>query len=197
MGRERAAFSHTVLRPTWFMANFTESFLLPAVTAQDLVVSPAGTDSEASISANDIAAVAVTTLVEHHQHDGATHTITGGSALTFGQAADLISDVTGRRVSYLDIGRDQWLAASVAAGVPQDYAAMLLGLFNLIRSEASAAPTLTTSEILHRDPVSFVDFAAATETPGPAPSTHGDDAGQPSWRAQARGLRTGDGPVPS
>ena len=158
---QQSALSHTVLRPAWFMENFSESFLQPAIAAQDLVIAPAGEGAEAFISADDIAAVAVASLLDPAQHDGATYTLTGGSALTFGQAAGAIGDVIGRHVAHLDLARDQWLSATVAAGVPEDYAAMLLGLFDLIRSESSAVPTSATSDILHRDPVTFADFAAA------------------------------------
>ena len=156
----QSSMSHTILRPAWFMQNFTESFLLPGITEQDLVVAPAGDGAEAFISADDVAAVAVASLVEPHHHAGNAYTLTGPAPLTFSAAAETISANTGRNIAYLDIGRQQWLDATVAAGVPQDYATMLLGLFDVIRSGAGATTTPTVHEILGRSPMSFADFAA-------------------------------------
>ncbi|MEJ0007778.1 MAG: hypothetical protein WDM77_15795 [Steroidobacteraceae bacterium] len=52
----RSSLSHSILRPAWFMQNFSESFLKPL---NDEIAVPCGTGAEAFVSADDIASVAV------------------------------------------------------------------------------------------------------------------------------------------
>ena len=157
--QQQSAFGVSILRPAWFMENFTESFLLPGILAQGQVIAPSGDGAEAFVSAEDIAAVAAATLTDPARHAGAAYTLTGPTAVTFAEAAAVISDVTGRPVTHLDIDRESWLAATTGAGVPADYAGLLAGLFDVIRSGAGAATTDTVRQVLGRDAVDFATFA--------------------------------------
>src|SRR5580693_3315427 len=58
---ERGSLTSTVIRPAWFMEDFSETFLQPV---NDEIVVPAGDGAEAFVSAEDIAAVAAVTLTE-------------------------------------------------------------------------------------------------------------------------------------
>jgi hypothetical protein len=51
----RGSLTSTVIRPAWFMEDFSETFLQPA---NDEIVVPAGDGAEAFVSVEDIAAVA-------------------------------------------------------------------------------------------------------------------------------------------
>src|SRR5882672_2289847 len=55
----RRNLTHAILRPAWFMQNFSETFLKPISGA---IVVPTGDGAEAFIDAENIAAVAATTL---------------------------------------------------------------------------------------------------------------------------------------
>jgi uncharacterized protein YbjT (DUF2867 family) len=54
----RSAFTHSILRPAWFMQNFSETFLKPV---DGVIAVPTGDGAEALIDAEDIAAVAAAT----------------------------------------------------------------------------------------------------------------------------------------
>ncbi len=153
----RDRYTHTILRPAWFMQNFTESFLQPGITGQRQVVAPAGTGAEAFIDAEDIAAVAAATLTEPASHASRGYTLTGPETLTFDQAAKAIGSVLGEPVSYVDIDRQQWIDATVSAGVPANYSAMLAMLFDVIRSGDGGSADAET--VLGRKPVTFEVFA--------------------------------------
>jgi uncharacterized protein YbjT (DUF2867 family) len=118
----RPGLTHAILRPAWFMQNFSETFLKPMGGA---IVVPAGKGAEAFVDAEDIAAVASVTLADPEAHAGAEYALTGPEALTIEEAAKIISDVSGQAINYTDIDRDQWVAAAVAGGVPADYGAIL------------------------------------------------------------------------
>src|SRR6478752_7181225 len=88
----RPGLTHAILRPAWFMQNFSETFLKPADGA---IVVPTGDGTESFIDADDIAAVASATLADPQAHAGAQYVLTGPEALTIAGAAKIISDVSG------------------------------------------------------------------------------------------------------
>jgi uncharacterized protein YbjT (DUF2867 family) len=113
----KTGLTHAILRPAWFMQNFSETFLKPSGGA---IVVPAGDGAEAFVDAEDIAAVASATLADPQAHAGAQYALTGPDALTIAAAAKIISDVTGQAVGYTDMDRDEWVAGAVAGGVPAE-----------------------------------------------------------------------------
>lgn len=153
-------FGWTILRPAWFMQNFSEGAFLPGIVQTDQIVVPAGKGAESFISADDIAAVAATTLMDPAAHRGTAYTITGSEALTFADVAAVIAEQTGREITYVDTDHDAWIQGAVASGVPAANAALLGGLFDVIRSGAGAATTSSVEEVLGHPPISFAKFAS-------------------------------------
>ena len=64
----RRAVTHSILRPAWFMQNFSETFLKPV---GGVITVPTGDGAEAFVDAEDIAAVAAATLASPDAHAGA------------------------------------------------------------------------------------------------------------------------------
>ena len=75
----RSTLTHSIVRPAWFMQNFSETFLMPV---DDAIVVPTGTGGEAFVDAEDIAAVAAATLADPAAHVGAEYAPTGPDVLT-------------------------------------------------------------------------------------------------------------------
>src|SRR6202790_5702520 len=75
----RQGMGHTILRPAWFMQNFSETFLKPL---DGVIVVPTGDGAEAFVDAEDIAAVAAATLASPNAHADAHYAPTGPEALT-------------------------------------------------------------------------------------------------------------------
>ncbi|MDX6256482.1 MAG: hypothetical protein QOJ11_2816, partial [Frankiales bacterium] len=155
----RPGLTHAILRPAWFMQNFSETFLKPIGGA---IVVPAGDGAEAFIDAEDIAAVASATLADPEAHAGAQYALTGPEALTIAEAAKIISDVSGQAVDYTDIDRDEWVAAAVAGGVPAGYGAVLSVLTETIASGHGSRPNSDVEKAAGAAPASFADFARRT-----------------------------------
>ncbi len=155
----RPGLTHAILRPAWFMQNFSETFLKPTGGA---IIVPAGDGAEAFVDAEDIAAVATTTLADPEAHAGAQYALIGPEALTIGEAAKIISDVSGRSIDYTDIDRDEWVAAAVAGGVPADYGAVLRMLTETIASGHGSRPSSDVEKVAGAAPASFADFARRT-----------------------------------
>jgi uncharacterized protein YbjT (DUF2867 family) len=155
----RGSLASTVIRPAWFMEDFSETFLQPV---NDEIVVPAGDGTEAFVSVEDIAAVAAVTLTEPETHAGRAYAPTGPQALTIAEAAAMISAAAGRTITYRDTDREQWIAAMVTTGIPAEYAAVLRPLTATVASGNGARPNGDVLEVTGTAPVTFAEFAART-----------------------------------
>jgi uncharacterized protein YbjT (DUF2867 family) len=152
----RGVITHSILRPAWFMQNFSETFLKPV---DGVITAPTADGSEAFIDAEDIAAVAAETLARPDAHAGAAYALTGPEAITMSEAAEVIAGVTGKPVKHNDIDRDVWIQGSVAAGVPAEYGEMLRMLTETIASGMGARPNDNVEKVTGAPPITFADFA--------------------------------------
>jgi uncharacterized protein YbjT (DUF2867 family) len=82
---EATGIASTVLRPSWFMQNFSEGVFAEGVHAGELAV-PAGDGLTPFIDAEDIAAVAAVALTRDG-HAGRAYDLSGPEALSWGRAA--------------------------------------------------------------------------------------------------------------
>jgi len=153
----RKSLSHSIVRPAWFMQNFSETFLKPV---NDEIVVPCGTGVEAFVDAEDIASVAAFTLSDPVRHSGRAYAPTGPEALTFEKAARLISTTVGRRISYRDVDRDTWIKAMTAAGVPSEYGDVLRALTETIANGHGSRPNDDVLTVTGTPPIPLKDFAA-------------------------------------
>ncbi|MEU4929508.1 NmrA family NAD(P)-binding protein [Streptomyces yokosukanensis] len=152
----RHGITHSVLRPAWVMQNFADGHI-PLIDG--VITTPSGGGREAFVDAADIAAVAAETLLDPEAHAGATYSLTGPQALTFGEVADTIAVVSGRPVAYSDIDQEAWINGAVAAGVPADYAVMLRWLTSAIVAGNGATPTGDIEKVTGRPATTFREFA--------------------------------------
>jgi uncharacterized protein YbjT (DUF2867 family) len=153
----RSSFTHSIIRPAWFMQNFSETFLKPV---DDEIVVPGGAGAEAFVSAEDIASVAAATLAEPERHAGRAYAPTGPESLTLDQAARIISAAAGRPIVYRDTDRAEWVGAMVRSGVPAEYGEVLRALTETIASGRGSRPNGDVLAATGAAPVSFANFAA-------------------------------------
>jgi uncharacterized protein YbjT (DUF2867 family) len=157
---ERETFTHSILRPAWFNQNFSEAFLRPV---DDVIALPAGNGLEAFVDVEDVAAVAAATLADPGAHAAAQYTPTGPEAMTFSDAADIIARVSDRPITYHDVDREAWIRASIAAGVPVDYAHIMRLITDDIASGRGSLPNDVVQTVTGLPPISFSEFATRTK----------------------------------
>ncbi|WP_034292427.1 NmrA family NAD(P)-binding protein [Herbaspirillum sp. RV1423] len=155
----RTSLSHSILRPAWFMQNFSETFLKPV---NDEIVVPCGIGAEAFVNAEDIASVAAATLSAPAQHANRAYSPTGPEALTFEEAATRISNAVGRKISYRDLDRNAWINAMIQAGVPAEYGEVLRMLTETIASGRGSQPNNDVLTATGAAPFRFAEFATET-----------------------------------
>lgn len=151
-----------VLRPSWFMQNFVDPRQPHAVSLQreGVVVTSTGSGRVGFVDAEDIAEVGVRALVDAQSHDTA-HVITGPEALSYGDVAEIVGRVSGRTMRHVAVSDDEARARLVRAGVPDRYAALLVGLDGAIRGGAEDRVTDTVLRVTGRAPRGFAAFVRA------------------------------------
>jgi uncharacterized protein YbjT (DUF2867 family) len=94
---EESGIPFTFLRPPVFMQNFITQFGYTIRTHNAFYI-PAGDAKMSFVDARDVAAVSVQALIgDSQQHIGKAYTITAQEAISYGQAAEILSKEVGRR----------------------------------------------------------------------------------------------------
>ena len=128
------------------MQNFTDQHPHADSIRDDGAVLTAdpGTGRVGFIDADDIAAVAVRALTDETAPN-ADLVITGPEALSYDDVAGMIAQVTGRTVSHRPLTYEQMRDRLTAAGIPEQFAAMLAGMDCAIAEERKTAPPTPSS----------------------------------------------------
>ncbi|GAA4661292.1 NAD(P)H-binding protein [Amycolatopsis dongchuanensis] len=145
----------TILRPTHFAQNFTEAMFTPV---EGRVVAPVGDGAEPFVDIEDIAVVAAHVLT-HGVAAGDTVDLSGPAAITFARAAQILSEVTGRPITFRDEPDDDHIAALRAAGTPEEYIRWRLAMLTGIRRGADAYLSDGVSRLLGRPATGFSTWA--------------------------------------
>ena len=164
----RSALTHSIVRPAWFMQNFSETFLTPV---DGVIAVPTGAGAEAFVDVEDIASVAAATLADPASHAGAEYAPTGPDALTVARAAELIAGAVGEPIRHVDVDPDTWISGMLAAGVPAEYGSVLLLLTDTVASGRGSRPNGDVERVTGSPPTSFAEFAQRVAT---------------TWRSAAR-----------
>ncbi|MFZ4156708.1 NAD(P)H-binding protein [Streptomyces pseudogriseolus] len=156
----------TILRPTWFSQNFSESYWFPEVLQGSLCL-PTGDGRASFIDAEDIAEVAVAALTRD-EHVGRVYELTGPRAISFGEVADLISKATQRVIRHIDISPQAYSERLAAQGLPLEVARMRTHLHVAIREgrDGSASLSHDVLRVLGRPPRSFEDYVTKSALAG-------------------------------
>ncbi|SER75065.1 Uncharacterized conserved protein YbjT, contains NAD(P)-binding and DUF2867 domains [Lentzea xinjiangensis] len=152
----RAVPEWAVLRPSWFMQNFTGDHPPAAGVRAGEIVTATGDGRVGFVDAADIAAVAARALTDPEPHN-TDHVITGPEALGYAEVAAIITDLTGRVVRHRSVSTAE-MTDRLAAELPREYAALLAGLDEDIRGGAEDRVTTTVQDVTGRPARSFRDF---------------------------------------
>jgi uncharacterized protein YbjT (DUF2867 family) len=92
-------------------------------------------------------------------HEGKAYDITGPEALSNYEIADILSSVTGRKITYTPVSDDDVRKGMVDAGVPESHLEPLIELFVIKRAGDMAIVSNAVGEVAGRKPISFEQFA--------------------------------------
>lgn len=144
-----------VLRPSWFMQNFTGLHLhAESIREEGAVSSATGSGRVGFVDADDIAEVAVRALTDAESPD-TDLVITGPEALSYDEVADVMAEVTRRPVAHRQLTYEQMRDRLAAEGIPEEFAAMLAGMDLAIADGAENRVTGTVERMTGRPARTF------------------------------------------
>jgi len=153
---EKSGLPYVILRPNWFSANF-QPYWKAGIDPGQIAV-PAGEGKSSFIDVRDIAASAAAALTSD-RFDGKAFNLTGPKALSYGEAAKILSDVIGKPVAYTAISDEAFIGILTGAGVPNDYATFLASIFYPVREGWTAAVTGDVETLTGKAPRSLETYA--------------------------------------
>lgn len=154
---QKSGIDYTILRPNWFMQNFSRGFFRRPISDISKIVAPAGQARVSFVDTRDIAAVAAASLTDSAPHAGKTYSLTGGQALSYDQVAGVFEDVTGRRIAYQDASDEDFTEILSHYWEPEQ-SEYLLGVLAQMRAGEAATIDPTLESVLGRQPTTFEQF---------------------------------------
>lgn len=146
-----------VIRPNWFMQNFN-TFWLHGIVHQSKISLPVAQAKGSFIDARDIASVAAQ-LLSTADFDNRDFDLTGPRALDHAEVAFILSQETGRTITFEDITPDALRQGLLAAQLPADYVEFLLLILSYFKMGYSERMTDAVQNITGRGPRSFEAYA--------------------------------------
>ncbi|WP_432460722.1 ergot alkaloid biosynthesis protein [Agarivorans sp. QJM3NY_25] len=148
-----------VLRPTWFMQNFSEQQHLPTICDEQAIYSATGMGRVGFIDAQDIAEVAVAALVAETAWNN-DFILTGPDAMTYGDVANTLNEALDYPVSHINLTSAQLVERFQQQGMDQNYAQIMASMDAAIARGSEDKVTDNVETLTGRKPTCFADFVA-------------------------------------
>jgi uncharacterized protein YbjT (DUF2867 family) len=153
---EKSGTPFVIFRPNWFADNF-HTYWIHGVKAGTIAV-PAASGKSSFIDARDIAASAAAALTSS-KFDGKAYNLTGPEALSYGDAAEVLSKATGRKIAYTPVEDAAFVKMLTGAGVPADYASFLASIFHPVREGWTAEISTAVKDLTGKTPRTVAQYA--------------------------------------
>jgi len=157
---QQNAAEWTVLRPSWFMQNFTEGQHLLTIRDEDAIYSAAEGGRVPFIDAGDIAGSAFA-AVAGTKAPNADFILTGGRAISYDEVAEKISLAIGRRIAHRRIEPEDLVKRHVARSLPLFTAQVLATMDTAIAEGVEDRVTDSVEALTGRPSTTFDTFVIA------------------------------------
>jgi len=145
----------TVLAPSGYFQNLLSS---AESIRQGAIYGSAGDGAVGFIDTRDIAEVAAAILTDDG-HQGQTHVLTGGQAITYSEIAAAFQSELGHDVAYIDVPPEAFGENLRGFGLPDSQVTDILALFEVFKAGYAATVTPDVAQLLGRQPRTIADFA--------------------------------------
>lgn len=155
---EESGIPYTFLRPNEFMQGFI-NFQGPTIKSNNAFYIPAEDARVSFVDSRDIAAVAVKALMEGERHYNKSYLVTGPEALSYYQAAETLSNATGKKIDYVNISDDEAREAMKEMGLNDWLINTITDLYGYFRKGYASQVSSAVEEATGTKPVTFAQFA--------------------------------------
>jgi uncharacterized protein YbjT (DUF2867 family) len=154
---EASGIKYTFLRPNSFFQNYL-IYTGESIRNESAIYLPLGSGKISLIDIRDVAKVAVIALTKLG-HEEQKYQITGSQALSNSEVADILSDVLGRKITYIDIPEEVARQAMQANQIPPVQIEMVLGLYAKQKAGKYANIDPTFERVTGEKSLEFKQFA--------------------------------------
>ncbi|MGB3589266.1 MAG: SDR family oxidoreductase [Tunicatimonas sp.] len=147
---KQAEVDWRIVRPGFFMQNFG-NYERENIEQRKIIFFPAGEGTTGFVSARDIGEVVATLLVKD-QHRHQTYMLTGEQAYTHFEVADLLSDIKGEKITYINPDSETYRSTLAQAGAPPFIADYMLPVYGLIKRGKVKETTQDIEKLTGRKP---------------------------------------------
>lgn len=155
---EKSSMTWTFLRCSFFMQNLNTTHRIEIKERNEIFV-PVGKARTRFIDVRDIGAVAAVTMTQPG-HARKAYDLTGSEALDYWQAARILSEVLGRKITYRDPSPVNFFMTHLRHGTPFMFALVMTGLYLSTRNGMAETVTAEVERITGRTPISFRQYAS-------------------------------------
>ena len=157
---EQSGIPFTFLRPNEFMQNFI-NFHSHFIKNNNAFYLPLEDAKVSLVDVRDIASVAVKSLTEDRsdKHNNKTYLITGPEALSYYQAAEILSSATDKKISYVNISEEEARGAMKEMGMSDWLINTISELHDYFRKGNASQVSSAVEEVTGKKPISFSQFA--------------------------------------
>jgi uncharacterized protein YbjT (DUF2867 family) len=155
---EESGIPYTFLRPNEFMQGFI-NYQGPTIKNNNAFYIPAADAKVSFVDARDIAAVAVKSLMDGDRHYNKTYMVTGPEALSYHQTAEILSNVTGKKIDYVNISDDEAREAMKGVGLNDWLINTISDLYGYFRKGYASQVSTAVEAVKGSKAITFGQFA--------------------------------------
>jgi uncharacterized protein YbjT (DUF2867 family) len=153
---ENSGAPYVILRPNWFSDNF-HTFWKSDIE-QGMLTLPAGDGKSSFIDVRDLAECAAAALTDN-RFTGQAYDLTGPEALSYAEAANILSEVTEKPITYTSIDDNSFIEKLKQAGLPEEYAQFLASILYPVREGWTSTVTDSVEQLTNKAPRSLKTYA--------------------------------------
>ena len=153
----KSGIPYTLLRPSFFMQNLSTTHCKDIKEHNEIVV-PAGKGKTSFIDARDIGAFGEK-IFENDRHLNKAYDLTGSEALDYYEVAKILSEATGKKITYANPSSAQFGKRMKNEGVGKDFITVMKGIYLVAKLRLAGKVTNDFEEVMGRKPNTFQKFA--------------------------------------
>mgnify|MGYP001045991850 CR=1 FL=1 len=154
---EKSDMNFTFLKANFFMQNF-EMYQAEDIRERDQIFLPTGAGKAPFIHTRDIGEAAAVVMENPGAYEGETIYLTGPESMDHFRAADIFSDVLGRKISYQDPDDDEYRKEMEARGYSEEYIEAMIAVFGKIKKGQVASYSDGFENITGRKPATLKEY---------------------------------------
>lgn len=157
---EKVGLPYAHIRPGFFMQNVSGIHAVEIKEKNEIFI-PAGKSKTSFIDAADIG-LSVATLLHHaDKYKNSAHTITGPESLDYDEIAQILSELTGRKIQYKKPGFLKYRQYYIhKRGLEKNYVNVTVALYFMTRMGTAKKVTDGFYQLTGKKPRTFKEFAS-------------------------------------